>query len=73
MGRAQREIVRLKDEVAALLSAAAGRSVKEGRDAQDAVEQARHESKAGAAAREEACRDLSSLEYGMESQHGLRK
>jgi hypothetical protein len=68
LGRAQREIVRLKDEVSALLSAAAGRGGRERLAAEDAVEAARRESAAGAAAREAACRALSSLEYGMEQQ-----
>lgn len=66
LGRAQREIVRLKDEVAALLSAASARGSREGQVAVQALARARHDSVAASAAREQAGRDLASLVDGAE-------
>jgi hypothetical protein len=67
LGRAQREIIRLKDEVAALLSAASGRGAREGQAAVQALAHARHDSVAAAAAREQAGKDLASLVDGAAS------
>jgi hypothetical protein len=64
---AQREIVRLRDEVAALLASASGRGTREGQVAVQALARARHDSVAGAAAREQAGRDLASLVDGCDS------
>jgi hypothetical protein len=70
LGRAQREIVRLKDEVAALLSAASGRGAREGQAAVQALARARHDSVAAAAAREQAGKDLASLVDGASASSG---